>query len=172
MSSNQPEQSQSGPARSFSGIRLVAITLLVFGLIALYQVFQIRQGAGYSVVGTVFFPMIVVLGLLALSLILLLRTTILPDNDLAELAATEEAATHWPTVGLAALALTAYALALKPLGYIVATSLFFPGIARILNSRQPVRNLIIGVVLSIVIYVAFTRFLGVRLPAGVLAGLL
>ena len=148
MSSNQPEQSQSEPpVRSFSGVRLVAIALLVFGLIALYEVFQIRQGAGYSVVGTVFFPMIVVVGLLGLSLLLLLRTTTLTDNDLAELAATEEAATHWPTVGLAALALTAYALALHPLGYIIATSLFFPSMARILDSGQPVRNFVVRRVL-------------------------
>lgn len=163
---------QPGPGRSLLGLRLAAITLLALSLIALYQVFQIRQGAGYSAVGTTFFPLIVVLGLVGLSLILLLRTTLLPDQDLIKQAAEEEAMTHWPVVGLTALALAVYAFALSPLGYIVATSLFFPSIARILESKQPARDFIIGVVLSVVIYISFTRFLGVRLPAGLLAGIL
>lgn len=156
----------------FIGLRLVAVTLLALSLIVLYQVFQIRQGAGYSAVGTTFFPLVVVIGMVGLSLILLLRTTLFPDHDLAEQAVAEEKMTHWPTVGLTALALIGYALALNWLGYIVATTLFFPGIARVLDSRQPVRDFIIGLVLSLVIYVSFTRFLGVRLPAGVLAGVL
>lgn len=163
------KQTQSG----FLRIRLLAVTLVGFSLIALYYAFQIRQGAGYSVIGTLFFPLVVVIGLVMFSLLLLLRTTSLfPDHELSEHAAAEEVTTHWPTVGLTGLALLVYAFALNPLGYVVATSLFFPGVARILESRQPLRDAIIGVVLSVVIYVSFTRFLGVRLPAGILAGIL
>jgi putative tricarboxylic transport membrane protein len=156
----------------FWGPRLAAAVLLVFGLSALYYAFQIRQGAGYSVVGTLFFPLVVVIGLVVLSLMLLLRTTILPDYDLAGQVVAEEVMTHWGTVGLTGLALVAYAFALNLLGYVVATSLFFPGVAWVLDSRQPIRDFIIGVVLSIIMYVSFTRFLGVRLPAGILAGIL
>jgi putative tricarboxylic transport membrane protein len=155
----------------FLGLRLVALTLLAASLIALYFAFQIRQGAGYSVVGTLFFPLVVVLGLVGFSLLLLLRTTLWPDHDLAEQAAAEEAATHWGTTGLTALALVLYAFALGPLGYIVATSIFFPGVARVLGSKQPLRDIVIALALSLVIYISFTRFLGVRLPAGILAGI-
>jgi putative tricarboxylic transport membrane protein len=164
------KQPKSHPG--FVGVRLVAVVLLAFSLIALYYTFQIRQGAGYSVVGTLFFPLVVVIGLVGFSLLLFLRTSILPDYDLAEQAAAEEAMTHWGTTGLTALALVVYAFALNLLGYVVATSLFFPSVARVLGSKQPVRDFIIGVVLSVVIYVSFTRFLGVRLPAGILAGIL
>jgi putative tricarboxylic transport membrane protein len=167
MKQDQPEQS------GFLGLRLLAVTLLALGLVALYYTFQIRQGAGYSVVGTLFFPLVVVIGLVGLSLILLLRTTpLLPDHELRERAAAEATMTHWRTVGLTALALVIYAFTLNLLGYIIATSLFFPGVARVLDSRQPLRDFIIGAVLSIIIYVSFTRFLGVRLPAGLLAGIL
>lgn len=160
------------PRRGLLGLRLVASSLLGFSLIALLQVFEIRQGAGYSAVGTTFFPLLVVIGLLLFSTILLLRATIWPDRDLAEQAATEEAATHWLTVGLTALVLILYAFALRPLGYVIATTLFFPGVARILGSKRPVRDFVVAVVLSLIIYISFTRFLGVRLPAGLLAGIL
>jgi putative tricarboxylic transport membrane protein len=169
---NPDQREQPGPGRSLLGLRLVAAGLLAFSLIALYQVFKIRQGAGYSVVGTTFFPFVVVIGLLVLSAILLLRVTVFRDQELAERAAAEETMTHWLTIGLTALALAVYAFALRRLGYVVATTLFFPGIAQVLGSRQPLRNFAIGLLLSVVIYVTFTSFLGIRLPAGLLAGLL
>ncbi|MGH2402620.1 MAG: tripartite tricarboxylate transporter TctB family protein, partial [Candidatus Limnocylindria bacterium] len=97
-----------------------------------------------------------------------LRTTLFPDADLAERAADEERATHWPTVGLVALALVVYALALGALGYVVATGLFLPVTAWILGSRSPIRDIVVGVGLAVVIFIGFTEFLGVRLPAGIL----
>jgi putative tricarboxylic transport membrane protein len=158
--------------RSYAGLRIVAVALLALGLLVLYQTFQISQGGGYSAVGPRFFPLIVAVGLIALSIIFLLRATVLPDVGLAQQAAAEQAATHWPTVGLTALALVVYAFALGLLGYIVATALFFPAVARILGSRRPARDLLIGIALGTVVFVVFTRLLGVRLPGGVLGSML
>ena len=50
----------------------------------------------------------------------------------------------------------------------VATTLFLPAAARILGSRNLVRDVTVGLVLAVVVYFGFTEFLGVRLPAGVL----
>jgi putative tricarboxylic transport membrane protein len=160
------------PQRNYLGLRIVAVALLALGLLVLYQTFQISQGGGYSAVGPRFFPLLVALGLIALSALCLLRATVLPDQNLAQQAAAEEATTHWPTVGTTAAALVGYAAALGALGYIVATALFFPTVARILGSRRPARDLLIGIVLGVAVYIVFTRFLGVRLPGGVLDGIL
>jgi putative tricarboxylic transport membrane protein len=158
--------------RGLRGPRLFALALLALGLLALVGALQIHQGGGYSAVGPRVFPLAVAAGLLALSLIFLLRTTVLPDTDLAERAAAEEAVTHWWTVGMLAAALVLYVFALGTLGYVVATALFYAAGAWILGSRAgragTARSLFIGLVLGAVIYVAFTRLLGVRLPAGVL----
>jgi putative tricarboxylic transport membrane protein len=153
-------------------LRLAALVVLVIGVIALSQIFRIGQGAGYTVIGPRFFPYLVVGGLLLLGVLFLLRTTRFPDQELAAQAAGEDATTHWSTVGLILLALIAYVFLLAPLGYPVATALFFPVVASILGSGRRVRDLIIGILLGLVIYLVFTRALGVRLPAGVLAGLL
>ena len=164
------------------GPRLVAVVLLALATVLIVSALGITRGGGYSVIGPATVPLIVAVGLLVLGAIFALRTTVLPDTDLAQLAAAEERATHWPTVGLVALALVGYALALDGfalgpvdvpgLGYIVATGLFLPLTARILGSRSPIRDVIIGFGIGIVIYFAFTEFLGVRLPAGILGPLL
>src|SRR5688572_18933438 len=164
------------------GPRLVALALLALAALLIVSALGIARGGGYSVIGPATIPLVVAVGLLVLSAIFALRTTLLPDDDLAEQAAAEERATHWPTVGLTALALVAYALALDGfelgplevpgLGYLVATGLFLPLAARILGSRSPLRDVIAGFVIGTIIYFGFTELLGVRLPAGILGPLL
>ena len=61
-----------------------------------------------------------------------------------------------------------YALLVVPLGYLIATALLFFGAARVLGSRQLVRDIVVALVLTIVVYIAFTRFLDISLPEGVL----
>jgi len=151
---------------------LAAVAVLGLGGLILTQVRQIGSGAGFIVIGPRIFPLIVGLSLLALGFVYLLRTTVLVDRDLAAQVAAEEASTDWPTTLLCLLSLVAYAALLRPLGYTVATALYFPIGARILGSTRLWRDIIVGLVLGITIYLIFTRVLGVRLPAGILAGIL
>jgi putative tricarboxylic transport membrane protein len=73
-----------------------------------------------------------------------------------------------------AAALLGYALVLKytVVGYVIATAVFFVVAARLLSTRRVrdviVRDLVVAVALSLGIYLAFTRLLGISLPAGVL----
>jgi putative tricarboxylic transport membrane protein len=113
-------------------------------------------------------PAVIGIGLVALGVLLLLRATVRPDLDLARRVTAEAAQTDWITTGLTLAVLVGYALTLGFLGYVLATTLFIPLVARILGSRRPVRDVVVGVVLGIVVYIAFTQFLGVRLPAGLL----
>lgn len=163
---------------SFLGPRIVAGLLIIGSIFLIYHALQIGRVAGYTVVGPSTFPLAVSVGLLVLGIILAVRTTVRPDGDLGLQVAVEEKATHWPSVGLLVALLVGYALALNGvrlgpldipgLGYIVATSLFLPLGARVLGSEHLVRDIVVGVGLAIVVYVGFTQFLGVRLPAGLL----
>lgn len=164
------------------GPRIVAGVLLALAALLIVSAFGIARGGGYQLIGPATIPLVVAVALLVLAALFALRTTVLPDTDLGEQAAAEERVTHWPTVGLTALALVAYALAfdgvvigpveVPGLGYIVATGLFLPLTARILGSQSPIRDVIAGFGLGVIIYVGFTEFLGVRLPAGILGPVL
>ena len=152
--------------RSFAGPRVVGAVLLAASVAILLGVFAIPGRGGYESSGPRFVPLIVAIGLIGLSAALLVRTVVRPDVEMAERSAEEDDVTHWPTPGLLLAAMVAYALLLEPLGYILATALFFVPVARLLGSRSPVRDVVVGLVLGVGLFTAFTQFLGVSLPAG------
>ena len=159
-------------AASLLGPRLVAGVLIALGILIFYETLQVRSPQGFSPIGPRFVPLVVSVGLVALGLTLLVRTTLRPDRALAVRCGEQEAAAHWPTVGLIGAVLIGYAVVLAPLGYLVATALFVPLAARVLGSTHPVRDVVTGSALALVIYFGFTEFLGVRLPAGILDAVL
>lgn len=165
-------KSASFSARALFGLRLAALVVALLGGVILTQAPHIGAGAGFIVVGPRVFPTVVGIGVLLLGLLFLLRTTAQPDRDLIAEVASEEASTDWPTILLTFVALVVYAALLKPLGYALATGLFFPIVTRIFGSTRLGRDAVIGMALGLIIYLSFTQILGVRLPAGLLAGIL
>ncbi|GAB2928257.1 hypothetical protein GCM10027280_14610 [Micromonospora polyrhachis] len=75
---------------------------------------------------------------------------------------------QWLPPVLLAVVLCGYVLALEPVGFVLASAVFFVVTARILGSRQPVRDAVVGVPLALVVYLAFTHLLAIQLPSGVL----
>jgi putative tricarboxylic transport membrane protein len=148
-------------------LRLTALAVLLVGGLALYETLRLAGANGLGTRGPAFFPLIITAGLLLFGILFLLRATLWPDPSLLEQSASEEARTSWVTVGLLALALLVYPFVLEPLGYVIATSIFFPVAARILGSERLWRDVAVGFGLSVVIFIGFTQFLGVRLPGGI-----
>lgn len=174
-----PSEPGSSPAsRGLLGPRLVAGVLVLLALLLIVSALGISRGGGYTVVGPATVPLAAAAGLLVLAAIFAVRTTVLPDTDLAERAAEEERVTDWRTAGLVLAALLAYGAALDGfrlgslripgLGYLPATAIFLPIAARVLGSRSPLRDVIVGLVAATALYLAFTEYLGVRLPPGLL----
>ena len=64
--------------------------------------------------------------------------------------------------------LIAYAYVVIPLGYIISTAVSFVLTTRILGSRSPVRDIVVGLLLAVALYFGFTSLLSIRLPRGVL----
>jgi putative tricarboxylic transport membrane protein len=155
-------------SRGLLEARLAAGAITGLGLLAIVGATQVGSGAGYVAVSPAVMPAVVGGGLVALGTVLLLRATVRPDLDLARHITAEAAVTDWRTTSLTLAALVGYAFTLGVLGYVLATTWFIPVVGRILGSRRPVRDLVVGVVLGIVVYIGFTQFLGVRLPAGLL----
>lgn len=155
-------------SRGLMEVRLAGVAVIGLGLLAIIGASQVGTGAGYVAVSPSVMPAVVGVGLVALGALLLLRATARPDLDLARHVAAEAAQTDWRTTLLTLVALVVYAVSLGPLGYVLATTWFIPMVARILGSRRPGRDVVIGVVIGLAVYVSFTQLLGVRLPAGLL----
>jgi putative tricarboxylic transport membrane protein len=152
--------------QSWTGPRLAGAFLLAASVAILIGVTSISGRGGYTTSGPRFVPLLVAIGLIALSALYLARTFIRPDVALAERAAQEDDATHWATPALIMAVLLAYAFLLEPIGYPLATAAVFVAIAWLLGSRSIVRDVLVGLVLGFGLYTAFTQYLGVSLPAG------
>lgn len=76
------------------------------------------------------------------------------------------------TVGLLAAVLVANILLIDLLGWAITGALLFVGATRALGSRTLVRDVCVGVALSVGSWYAFYVGLGVPIPAGILDGVL
>ncbi|MGP4021348.1 tripartite tricarboxylate transporter TctB family protein [Saccharopolyspora sp. 5N708] len=140
--------------------RLSALLVLAVGLVVLVGSFTINSGGTYQAVGPQVFPLIVGAGTTLFGAIALARSVRGVDTG-------EPGGTDWRAVAKLAATLCGYVLLLVPAGFWQSSTVFFALVARILGSRKPVRDLVIGLVLSLAAYFLFDRLLGVSLPPGI-----
>jgi putative tricarboxylic transport membrane protein len=74
----------------------------------------------------------------------------------------------WRTLGLLAGTLGVHLALLAFIGYITAAAALFWGAALALGSRHRLRDLVVGLALGVVLYLACTRGLSLTLPRGAL----
>lgn len=158
-------------ARSTSAIRfgelLLSLALAALGGLVLLQARAIGLGHGYEQIGPRLFPGLIGAGLALCGL--LLAAQALSGGwrgvplDQPEHEAPDRAAFIWLSA-----ALLAQLLLIAQLGFVLATTLLFVVAARGFGSRRSLRDLAIGALLSLAVYLLFTRALGLTLPAGLL----
>ncbi|MCX7839394.1 MAG: tripartite tricarboxylate transporter TctB family protein [Anaerolineae bacterium] len=145
---------------------IVAVIMLIFGAAYLAGAFAINEpSTSYSAVGPRFFPILIGIGMM-LSGVWLGVQTWRKQRAGATFADLEEM--DWRTWGAAALVLLVYIYALAPLGYIIATSAFLFLEARVFGSKAWLRDAIVSVGISLLVYGFFNGLLKIGLPAGVL----
>ncbi|GIJ46183.1 hypothetical protein Val02_30690 [Virgisporangium aliadipatigenens] len=141
-----------------SGPRVVGAVLLVCGLLLGLTAVREAGDGSLAVDGPRFAPLMVTVLWSGLALVYLLQPSTVDS----------EPANHkWAPVMLVG-ALVAYVLLLEPVGFALASAAFFVGAARILGSRQLLRDVLVAVPLAFGVYLSFTQLLDIRLPAGVL----
>lgn len=162
------------PNKFDTGELLLAVAVVLLGLGVIWQTTQIRLTPAYSMVGPRVIPYIVGAGLaltgLWLALEALTGRTATVSTESEDVDPTLP--TDWRTVGLLAVTLLVYLVLLEPAGFVIASALLFFGAAYAMGSRHYARDLVVGIIMAAVLYVGFTRGLGLHLPAGVLKGIL
>lgn len=116
-------------------------------------------GEGYAVIGPYFFPVIVGIGLLVSGGMIAVswwRSRQASGIDVNK-------GSLIPFVKICTLIIF-YLAGLKVAGFIYVTPLFIPAMAYLFGSKSHVKNIIIGVVLTLVITLVFENFLNVIVP--------
>ncbi len=83
----------------------------------------------------------------------------------------EEQQTDWSAVAIIAAGLVIHMNLLKPVGFVPAAMVLFLSVAFAFGSRRYFRDASVAAALALMAYLAFTRLLGLQLPAGVLQGI-
>jgi putative tricarboxylic transport membrane protein len=152
----------------------ISLGVLALGLGALAVALRLPEAGGYARIGPNVLPKVVAGGIAVLGLWLLAEVFTggwrdrVPD-DPAERG--EHAfigrAFAWVSAGL-----FAQMLLIDRAGFVIAAMLLFACVARGFGSRRVARDLGVGALLGVAVYLFFVQFLNVNLPAGWLKPLL
>lgn len=172
-----------------AGLVIPAI-LAAFSSYLLVGILTMDVPPGVTSPGPKFFPTIIVIAGFVISALLVVhyvrhpepaepaRYTEYDDVSDAARAAADEAAnvkyrffSDWVGVAWAAGGFLAFALLLTTLGWILAGALLFWCIARSMGSKRPLLDLVVALMMSSLVYLAFGVLLGLNLPSGLLGGL-
>jgi putative tricarboxylic transport membrane protein len=163
------------PATRGARVELIlSLGVLALGIFASIVALRLPQAGGYARIGPNFMPKVVSAGLIVLGIWLLAEVFTggwrdrVPD-DPAERGehAFHAGAFAWVSAGLAAqMALIGSA------GFVIAATVLYGCVARGFGSARVARDLAIGLVLGLAVFLFFVKFLNVNLPAGWLTPLL
>jgi putative tricarboxylic transport membrane protein len=162
----------TGQAGSRAELGLAAFVAAV-GAFVLVQTAGLPVPATSNVVGPKFFPTLVGIALIVVGVLLaveVLRGRVAEPDAGEDVDPTQP--TDWRTLLLLLAALVAHLLLMLLIGYVLAAAALFWGAAFALGSRRRLRDAAVGVLLGVVLYVAFTRGLGLRLPEGAIEAVL
>jgi putative tricarboxylic transport membrane protein len=93
-------------------------------------------------------------------------------GSLLDAPGTAGSATDWLPLAAIAIGLVQQILLFEIAGFVPTAAILFFSVAFGFGSRRYLRDILIGVALSLVAYVGFVHALGLRLPAGILEGVL
>jgi putative tricarboxylic transport membrane protein len=155
---------------SIRGLRLgeavLAAFVLALGVFIAVETAMLRSGPGYAAIGPKLFPWLVAAGLLLVGAALLYEAR---SGAVAHPAGFD---LDLPPPLAVTAGLVLQMVLMKPAGFVIASAVLFVAVAYAFGSRRLALNAAVGLVLCAVTYVAFTRGLGLVLPAGVLSTLL
>lgn len=127
---------------------------------------------GSGSVGPQVFPTIIGIFIIAVSIILSIE--ILRGNY-GQPEGTEfgeiKTKTDWKTLSTVAASILTYPFLIESAGFVIASTVVFFGVGFAYGARKLLRNLLIALIFSLVVFLTFTEFLNVNLPAGLLKGI-
>jgi putative tricarboxylic transport membrane protein len=148
-------------------------SLFLLGFIVFWDTYLVELPAINLTISPKVFPYAVSALLMGLSAILIINIlrgdTAVPEGH-PEGTPIEKS--DYKSFGIVLASLMAFLLLIENAGFIIAASITFFGITVAFDNKKHGRAAIFGTIFITVIYLSFTRFLNVQLPAGIFKGFL
>ena len=158
--------------KSIKGELAFAGSLLILGIIVVFDTANMLVPPASGTVGPQIFPYLVsgFLILVSIGIIIQVLRGNLGQPEGTEFGDTIEK-TDFKTLLVVAGSMATYPLLIERAGFIVASTVAFFGVSFAFGAKNVVKNLIISVIFSAIVYFSFTRGLNVSLPSGIMGGL-
>jgi putative tricarboxylic transport membrane protein len=153
-----------------AGELMLSLGLIALGSFIIFETQGIAETQSYSGVGPRLFPYLIGVGLTVCGAVLGWQAVSggwrhLPIDD-------NHATPDWIAFGVISAGIVLHMIVIGWAGFILASALLFVLIARGFGSKRPLRDALIALVLSIVVFLIFTKGLGLNLPKGPFGALL
>ena len=156
-------------SKKIGGELAFAGSLLILGLVVLYDTSKMLVPPGSGTVGPQIFPYLVSGFVISISLGLFFQIF---RGNLGVPEGTEFGEvvekTDFKSLAMVAGSMLTYPLLIERAGFIIASSVVFFGVAFAYGAKNLLKNLAISIIFSLIVYFAFSKGLNVSLPAGVL----
>ena len=157
----------------FNFDRIVALSSILIALFLIQNEYKMPNPNIQQTIGPSFMPIAILVALIFSALLILftsLRTKRKPgDADAAPAEPPiETSAGQYKVMAMVVLGLVVYAVILVPVGFIIGTSVLIVWQAQLFQKGKWIRNLVVGIPFSILVYYLFVHFLEVMLPEGIL----
>ena len=156
-------------SKKIGGELAFAGSLLILGLVVLYDTSKMLVPPGSGTVGPQIFPYVVSGFVIYISLglfIQIFRGNLgIPEGT--EFGEVVEK-TDFKSLAMVAGSMLTYPLLIERAGFIIATSVVFFGVAFAYGAKNLLKNLAISLIFSLIVYFSFSKGLNVNLPAGIL----
>jgi putative tricarboxylic transport membrane protein len=147
-----------------TGELLISLGLIALGTFVVWETRSIAETQGYAQIGPRLFPYIIGAGLTLCGAVLAWQAVAggwrhVPQDEAHDVP-------DWTAFAIISVGVLLHMAIIGWAGFIIASTVLFVLIARGFGSRRVVRDAIIAVVLSTVVFFIFTLALGLSLPKG------
>lgn len=145
---------------------LVGIVVAVCGLIYLLAAYLLPRSTVGSPLSPSYFPFLLGGVLTVLGILLFLQSDMSASKqaikDLKKMDKKEKDNSR--LIAITSVACIVYGLIFNTLGFVLATFIFIEFMLYLTNKKEMLKNTIVSICFSIIIYILFSRFLGIILP--------
>lgn len=158
--------------KNIKGELAFASSLLILGLVVAYDTKNMLVPPGSGTIGPQVFPYLVSTFVILVSLGIFIQIF---RGNLGQPEGTEFGdiidKTDFKSLSLVAGSMVTYPLLIERAGFVVASTVAFFGVSYAFGAKKPLKNLLVSLVFSAIVYFSFTRGLNVNLPSGILGGI-
>jgi putative tricarboxylic transport membrane protein len=153
------------------GELLISLGVMALGIFVIAGTQDIAAGQGYSQIGPRAFPYFIGSGLLMLGAVLAWHAA---SGGWRNVPLDQEGhhTPDWIAFAILSAGIFLHMVSIGWAGFILASTFLFILIARGFGSRRLLRDIAVGTLVATIAFFIFTRGLGLKLPSGLLGGLI